>query len=76
MKSRHPVSCEKSFPLAAKYDPQWICENALGEDALCQVEILARHIPFRAGMRVLELGCGKASSAIFLAREFGAGVSE
>lgn len=71
MNKPQPVSRQSSFPLTAKYDPRWIRENALGEDALCQAEILARHIPFRTEMRVLELGCGKASSAIFLAREFG-----
>ena len=59
------------FPRAAKYDPQWVRENALGENALCQAEALARHLPFRAGTRVLDLGCGKATSSIFLAREFG-----
>jgi cyclopropane fatty-acyl-phospholipid synthase-like methyltransferase len=31
----------------------------------------ARRKVFRAGMRVLDLGCGKATSSIFLAREFG-----
>ena len=60
-----------AFPLTAKYDPQWVRENALGENALCQVESLARRLPLRAGMRVLDLGCGKATSSIFLAREFG-----
>jgi cyclopropane fatty-acyl-phospholipid synthase-like methyltransferase len=60
-----------AFPLSAKYDPQWILDNALGENALCQVESLARHLPLRAGMRVLDLACGKATSSIFLAREFG-----
>jgi cyclopropane fatty-acyl-phospholipid synthase-like methyltransferase len=59
------------FPRAAKYDPQWVRENALGENALCQAEALARHLPFRGGTRVLDLGCGKATSSIFLAREFG-----
>jgi cyclopropane fatty-acyl-phospholipid synthase-like methyltransferase len=59
------------FPLTAKYDPRWIVDNALGENALCQAEVLARNLPFRAGMRVLDLGCGKATSSIFLAREFG-----
>jgi cyclopropane fatty-acyl-phospholipid synthase-like methyltransferase len=34
------------------------------------VESLARHLPLHAGMRVLDLGCGKATSSIFLAREF------
>ena len=62
---------ELAFPRTAKYDERWIRENALGENALCQAESLARHLPFSAGMRVLELGCGKATSSIFLAREFG-----
>lgn len=61
----------RSFPLTAKYDEQWIRDNALGENALCQVECLARHLSFQPGMRVLDLGCGKATSSIFLAREFG-----
>jgi len=60
-----------AFPLAAQYDPRWIRENALGENALCQAESLARRLPLRAGMRILDLGCGKATSSIFLAREFG-----
>jgi len=60
-----------AFPLAAKYDPQWIRDNALGENTLCQAESLACHLPLRAGMRILDLGCGKAASSIFLAREFG-----
>src|ERR1700694_769311 len=60
-----------AFPLTAKYDPKWIRDNALGENALCQVESLARRLSLRAGMRVLDLGCGKATSSIFLAREFG-----
>jgi cyclopropane fatty-acyl-phospholipid synthase-like methyltransferase len=59
-----------AFPRTAKYDEHWIRENALGENALCQAECLARHLPFSVGMRVLELGCGKATSSIFLAREF------
>ena len=61
---------EQAFPRAAQYDKRWIRENALGENALCQAESLARHLPFNSGMRVLDLGCGKATSSIFLAREF------
>jgi cyclopropane fatty-acyl-phospholipid synthase-like methyltransferase len=60
-----------TFPLTAKYNPQWIRDNALGENALRQTESLVRRLPLRAGMRILDLGCGKATSSIFLAREFG-----
>jgi cyclopropane fatty-acyl-phospholipid synthase-like methyltransferase len=60
-----------AFPLTSKYDPKWIIENALGEDALCQAESLSKHLPFSAGARILDLGCGKATSSIFLACEFG-----
>ena len=62
---------ELAFPRTAKYDERWIRENAFGQNALCQAESLARHLPFSSGMRVLDLGCGNATSSIFLAREFG-----
>ena len=68
------VRMTRDFPLTAKYDPRWVSDNALGENALCQTEYLARHLPFSAGMRVLDLGCGKATSSIFLAQEFGVDV--
>jgi len=50
-----------AFPLTGKFDPAWIRE----------VESLARRPPLRAGMRVLDLGCGKATSSILFVREFG-----
>ncbi|WP_306591127.1 cyclopropane-fatty-acyl-phospholipid synthase family protein [Geothrix sp. 21YS21S-4] len=60
-----------AFPRTATYDPDWVRENALGENPLCQAELLARHLPFHEGDRVLDLGCGRAATSIFLAREFG-----
>lgn len=41
----------RSFPLTAKYDAQWILDNALGENALCQAECLARHLSFKPGVK-------------------------
>lgn len=59
------------YPLSSKYDPQWIVDNALGAHCLWLTESLTRVMTFRPGMRVLDLGCGKALSSIFLAKEFG-----
>jgi SAM-dependent methyltransferase len=57
------------YPRAAAYDPAWVIDNLMGPHALWLTEALAQVLPLRAGMRVLDLGCGKALSSIFLARE-------
>jgi cyclopropane fatty-acyl-phospholipid synthase-like methyltransferase len=58
------------FPLTSKYDDKWILKNSLGENVLYNLESLCDIMRFEPGMRVLDLGCGKAISAIFLANEF------
>lgn len=59
------------YPLAAKYDPAWIYENKMGCQCLWLVESLSRIMDLKPGMRVLDLGCGKALTSVFLAKEFG-----
>ncbi|MCS6847514.1 MAG: methyltransferase domain-containing protein [Anaerolineae bacterium] len=59
------------FPRSSTYDPAWIIENAMGPNVLWLTEFLCEAMDLRSGMRVLDLGCGKALSSIFLAREFG-----
>lgn len=59
------------FPLSENYDKSWIKKNSMGENVLYNLESLCEVIEFKEGMRVLDLGCGKAASAIFLAKEFG-----
>jgi len=59
------------FPLSSKYDENWIRKNSLGENVLYNLETLCQVIKFESGMKVLDLGCGKALSGIFLAKEFG-----
>lgn len=59
------------FPRSSRYDAAWVLDNQMGPNALWLTEWLAEALPLRAGMRVLDLGCGRALSSIFLAREFG-----
>ena len=61
----------KAYPRAGAYDSRWVRANALGENTVCQAEGLAQRMPLRASQTVLDLGCGKATSSIFLACEFG-----
>lgn len=59
------------FPRSNAYNPAWIMENPMGAHPLWLTEWLAGFLELHPGMRVLDLGCGKAKSSIFLAREFG-----
>ena len=61
----------EEFPLSSKYDPEWVIENEMGPNVLWLTESLSRVMELKAGMRVLDMGCGRAMSSIFLAREFG-----
>jgi len=61
----------EQFPLSSKYDPEWILENQMGPNVLWLTEWLCQRMELKPGMRLLDMGCGKALSSIFLAREFG-----
>ena len=58
------------YPLSSKYDPHWIINNQMGSNCLWLTEALIKSMNLKPGMRVLDLGCGKALSSIFLAKEF------
>jgi len=60
------------FPRASQYHPDWVLASVSGgANSLCITEWLTTALDLRPGMRVLDLGCGRASSSIFLHREFG-----
>src|SRR5215510_6389983 len=60
------------FPRSSQYHPEWILANASGgANSLWLTEWLTEALDLRPGMRVLDLGCGRAASSIFLRREFG-----
>src|SRR5271165_7529377 len=61
------------FPRSWQYHPEWVLANASngGANTLYLTEWLSTKMDLKPGMRVLDLGCGRASSSIFLRREFG-----
>ena len=60
------------FPRSAKYNREWIRASVSGAaNALWMTEWLSGALDLRPRMRVLDLGCGRAASSIFLHREFG-----
>ena len=59
------------FPRSTNYDPEWVIENMMGPNVLWLTESLSQVMSLEPGMRVLDMGCGKGISSIFLAKEFG-----
>jgi cyclopropane fatty-acyl-phospholipid synthase-like methyltransferase len=60
------------FPRSSAYHPDWIVASASGgANSLWLTEWLTSALDLRPGMRVLDLGCGRAASSVFLHREFG-----
>jgi SAM-dependent methyltransferase len=59
------------FPRSSKYDPAWVLKGWMGPNVLWLTEWLGEKMELKPGMRVLDMGCGKALSSVFLAKEFG-----
>lgn len=59
------------FPRSARYDAAWVLDNQMGPNALWLVEWLSQALPLKPQMRVLDLGCGRGMTSIFLAKELG-----
>jgi len=62
----------EAFPRSSQYHPDWIAACVSGAaNSLWLAEWLGNAMELRPGMRVLDLGCGRAASSIFFHREFG-----
>jgi len=60
------------FLRASRYHPDWVLSAVSGAaNPLWLTEWLSEEMDLRPGMRVLDLGCGRALSSVFLNREFG-----
>ena len=61
----------EKFPRSSAYNPEWVIASVSGgANSLWLTEWLAPALALRPGMRVLDLGCGRAASSVFLHREF------
>lgn len=72
IKMKGDKSMIKRFERSAKYDKGWIDENKMGPNPIWLMEEPCEHMKLEKGMKILDLGCGKAITSIFLAKEFGA----
>src|SRR5580765_7714465 len=71
MSADQPSSGDR-FPRAAKYNPDWLQASvSCSANTLWIADWLTSAMDLRPGMRVLDLGCGRAVSSVFLRREFG-----
>jgi SAM-dependent methyltransferase len=71
MTSDRRLTCDR-FPRSSQYHPEWIMASVGGgAHSLWVTEWLTTALALRPGMRVLDLGCGRAASSIFLRRELG-----
>lgn len=70
----YEIMRNERYPLTLKYDPDWIIDNAMGSHCLWLQEALTQVMNIKSDMRILDMGCGKAISSIFLAKEFGSQV--
>jgi SAM-dependent methyltransferase len=60
------------FPRASKYQPDWIIAGISGAaNSLWLTEWLTEVVDLKPGKKVLDLGCGRGNSSVFLSREFG-----
>lgn len=59
------------YPRSAHWCPEWAFHNSLGPINLWCAEALGTRLELQPGSRVLDLGCGAASTSIFFAKEWG-----
>jgi len=67
-----PQDDDRGFPRSARYHPDWVVGAVSGgANSLWLTEWLTADMALRPGLRVLDLGCGRGASSVFLHREFG-----
>lgn len=70
MNNKKHVLDKPEFPRSGRYDPDWMMDNQMGPNAVWLAEWLTDELALKPGMRVLDLGCGRAMTSIFMANEY------
>ena len=66
MTTDNRLLCDR-FPRASGYNPEWVLAGVSGgANDLYLAKWLAEALELRAGMRVLDLGCGRAISSAYV----------
>jgi cyclopropane fatty-acyl-phospholipid synthase-like methyltransferase len=58
------------FTKSNKYDFGFVKENMMGPNSMKILEEMSESLKLDKGMRILDLGCGKGLTSIFLAKEY------
>ncbi len=58
------------FTKSNKYDFDFVKENMMGPNSMKILEEVSESLKFEKGMRILDLGCGRGLTSIFLAKEY------
>ena len=60
----------KKYIKSEKYDKLFIANNMMGPNSMWLLEEVCEKLDLKPGMRVLDMGCGKGLTSIFLAKEY------
>lgn len=60
-----------NFYKADKYDKDFLKANMMGPNSMKILEELLKDVNLDSSMRILDLGCGRGLTSVFLAREYG-----
>jgi cyclopropane fatty-acyl-phospholipid synthase-like methyltransferase len=58
------------FTKSNKYDFDFVKENMMGPNSMKILEEVSESLKFKKGMKILDLGCGRGLTSIFLAKEY------
>ena len=74
MKSKNNLLHKELCPKSDQFDIEWMLANEMGPNAVWLAEILAERMKLKKAVRLLDLGCGRGMTSVFLAKAYDAKV--